>query len=412
MASGSLVKRGNSWRVMVYAGRDPVTGRKRQVTRTVQGTRKEAEAVRNEMLVAVAQGKTSTTSMTFGELLDAWFEANQADWSPRTALEHRRIIDAVLKPALGAKKLARLRASDLDALYARLRDGGGPTGRKLAAATVRKFHTVARSALQQAVKWEWLAVNPAANATPPKGKRKEPNPPKPEDLARLLAYTEERDPELFAYLRLSAVLGTRRGELLGIRWADFAEDCRSAEIRHSVVVSDHGIVVKKTKTDRVRRLALDAETARVVFEHRARCAERLAMAGLSVQVTAFVFSGETDGSKPWRPDSVSRRFSRMCKEIGLENVHLHDLRHYVATRLIAAGVDVRTVATRLGHASPSTTLNIYSAFVPEADRDAVDLLGDLLLPPKRSAEPPPRSRRTRSKESSDEPSVAAQGHNR
>ena len=68
----------------------------------------------------------------------------------------------------------------------------------------------------------------------------------------------------------------------------------------------------------------------------------------------------------------------VAQRLGLEGVRLHDLRHYVATRLIASGVDPRTVANRLGHASPTTTLSIYSHFVPEADRDAAELLGGLL----------------------------------
>lgn len=78
------------------------------------------------------------------------------------------------------------------------------------------------------------------------------------------------------------------------------------------------------------------------------------------------------------PTACRRRFGWVRAQVGLEGVRLHDLRHYVATRLISAGVDIRTVATRLGHASPTTTLNTYSHFVPEADREAAELLGGLL----------------------------------
>ncbi len=95
MGSGHIVRRGDAWRVMVYAGRDPVTGRKRQVTQTVRGSKKDAERVRNELLVAVQHGRTGGPAVTFGELLDDWFESASPDWSPRTALEHRRIIDSV-----------------------------------------------------------------------------------------------------------------------------------------------------------------------------------------------------------------------------------------------------------------------------------------------------------------------------
>ena len=75
---------------------------------------------------------------------------------------------------------------------------------------------------------------------------------------------------------------------------------------------------------------------------------------------------------------MSRRFRRVADAAGLPNVRLHDLRHYVATRLLAAGVDFRTVAGRLGHRNAATTLNVYSHFVPEADRAAADVLAGLL----------------------------------
>jgi len=93
--------------------------------------------------------------------------------------------------------------------------------------------------------------------------------------------------------------------------------------------------------------------------------------------TAFGFSQEIDGSTPWRPDSTTRAFARLCRRAGLEGVRLHDLRHYVATRLLASGVDVRTVAGRLGHRDAATTLNVYSHFLAEADRDAANVLGRL-----------------------------------
>lgn len=377
MSSGHIVERNGSFRVMVYAGRDPVTGRKRQVTRTVRGSRKDAERVRNEMLVDVQRGRTSPASATFGDLLDAWYDAASPDWSPRTALEHRRVIDSVLKPALGTKKLAKLRASDLDSLYGALR--AGSNGRRpLAPATVRKFHTVARSALQQAVRWEWITSNPAANASPPKVRRKEPIPPTPDEIGRILKAAEAEDPDLYVFVRLAAVLGARRGEVLGIRWSDLSKGCRSVEISSSVVIAKGQIISKETKTDRVRRIAIDDTTAALLEQHRQDCLGRAETFGVELAPSSYLLSYEPDGSRPWRPDSASRRFTKLRNGLGLGAVRLHDLRHYVATRLISSGVDPKTVANRLGHASPTTTLAIYSHFVPEADREAAELLGNLL----------------------------------
>lgn len=86
-----------------------------------------------------------------------------------------------------------------------------------------KHHTVARSALRQGVRWEWIAVNPAANTTPPKVRKKESVPPTPEEMTQVLDAAQADDPDLYTFVRMAAVTGARRGEILGIRWRDFTE---------------------------------------------------------------------------------------------------------------------------------------------------------------------------------------------
>jgi integrase len=113
-------------------------------------------------------------------------------------------------------------------------------------------------------------------------------------------------------------------------------------------------------------------------EHRQRADERAAEAGATFGGEAFRFSHHPDGSRPWRPDSITGRFARLCRKAGLEHVRFHDLRHFVATRLLAAGVDLRTVASQPGHSKAGTTLNVYAAFVPDADHHAADVMARLV----------------------------------
>ena len=74
---------------------------------------------------------------------------------------------------------------------------------------------------------------------------------------------------------------------------------------------------------------------------------------------------------------MTAAFAKVRKRVGLEHVQLRHLRHYTATQLLSAGVDVRTVAGRLRHARPAMTLDRYAAWVPERDREAADVLGNL-----------------------------------
>ena len=86
--------------------------------------------------------------------------------------------------------------------------------------------------------------------------------------------------------------------------------------------------------------------------------------------------------RPCNPSGVTHRYARMCAKIGIDS-HLHALRHYSATELLTAGVDLRTVAGRLGHAGGgATTLRVYAAWVGESDRRAAEILGGRLRRPK------------------------------
>ncbi|MEU6697562.1 tyrosine-type recombinase/integrase [Pseudonocardia sp. NPDC046786] len=165
------------------------------------------------------------------------------------------------------------------------------------------------------------------------------------------------------------------GELCALRWSNVDLDSGTLTIRRAIAQDGRALQEKDTKTHQQRRLALDAETVEVLRDHRERSEERARALGVELRPEAFVFSLAPDGSTSLVPGSVTQRYSRMAARLGL-NTHLHNLRHYSATELIAAGVDVRTVAGRLGHSGGGvTTLRVYAAWVSEADQRAASGLG-------------------------------------
>jgi len=87
-----------------------------------------------------------------------------------------------------------------------------------------------------------------------------------------------------------------------------------------------------------------------------------------------VFSHDPGGAVPWAPDHVTKSFQRLRESVGLGAVRLHDLRHFAATSLLAAGVPIRTVSGRLGHANAATTLGVYAHFIEASDQQAANLL--------------------------------------
>ena len=114
-------------------------------------------------------------------------------------------------------------------------------------------------------------------------------------------------------------------------------------------------------------------------QHKARMESLTAATHVQLASDAFVFSPFIEGATPFRPDNVTSFLIRVRNEVGAPTVRLHDLRHFTATQLIGAGVDVRTLAGRLGHSDPSVTLRVYSHVLEERDRSAA-VMGNILGP--------------------------------
>jgi integrase len=367
-----------SWELRVFVGRDPLSGRRQYVSKTFRGGKREAQR-ELAALAASAEATAPTADLTVGAVLERWLEHATPNLSPSTVATNRVVLDAHLLPHIGSTPLRKLTPHKVDALYRLLAERGGQNGKPLAPSTVQRAHNVLHRALEQAVRWGWLASNPASRATPPRRAAVDIAPPAPDDLVRVIALAEESNPDLALFLLVAAATGARRSELVALRWSDLDLEAGAVVIGRGRVFGANGVVVEKdTKTHAARRIALDSATVTALAAHRERARVAARACGVALPPRAFVFTDDVDGATGWRPDYVSKAFTRVARKAGLAGVRLHDLRHFVATRLLSNGVDVRTVAGRLGHKNPNVTLNVYAAFLPEADRSAAELLGKLL----------------------------------
>jgi integrase len=301
-----------------------------------------------------------------GELLDQWFAIGRTRWSPTTVRNLASIIDKHLKPSLGEVLVGDLTAAMVDALYEKLRVSGRFDGEPLAVGTVRRIHSTLHAALAQAERWSWVFDNVAADATPPRSVPAEMRPPTPAEVARLLESVAESDPLLHLYLTLAAMTGARRGQLLALRWRDIDLDAGALSIQRAIVEGSDGPVLVPTKTLRSYRVALDTTSLELLRgEHEAVGAGH---------EDRFVFAADPAGTRPWLPNFVTKRFIDARRAAGLEHFRLHDLRHFMATEMLDAGVPLPIVAARLSHARASTTLNVYAHAVPGGDKRAAEML--------------------------------------
>lgn len=363
----------NSWELRVYRGTDPATGRRRWATRTVRGSRTEAqrELVDLARVANVAPVVGARTTMT--ELLERWYGVSYVNWAPTTARSVRSIIDRQLAPGIGWVLVRELTAVTIDELYSRLRVSGRSDGKALSAGAVRRVHAVLHRALAQAVRWEWIWANPAALASPPRSEPVEMRPPTPADVAVLLVNTAETDPLLHLFVVLAATTGARRGELLALRWTDIDFETASISFQRALVEGPSGPVLVPTKTRRSHRVALDPASAALL----SAWLDGIPHAQAEVR-DWFIFCYDEMGTRPWKPNYVTKRFIRSRKAAGLGHFRLHDLRHFMATQMLDVGVAVPIVAARLAHARASTTLNVYAHAVPGGDRHAAQQLSQRL----------------------------------
>ncbi len=242
---------------------------------------------------------------------------------------------------------------------------------------------VLHRALSQAVRWEWIWLNPAALASPPRVEPADIRPPSVEQVRRLLDVVRAADIDFFTYLHLAVMTGARRSQLLALRWSDVDFNHAAVGFCRALVDGPTGPVLRPTKNRRTYRVALDPTSVELLVAHRDQAAIRA-----DGVVDGFVFTSDA-GRRPWRPNWVTKRFITYRRRAGLAAFRLHDLRHFMATTMLAAGVPVPVVSERLCHARTSTTVNIYAHAMPGGDRAAVNLLAELLTPaPDRAAGPP------------------------
>lgn len=360
---GSVTKRGDSWRVFVDAGTDPVTGRRRRMTGSAR-TKREAYEIRNRFLAELATGAAMPASGTVTALASHYF-ANSGPGSLASRRAYESSWRLYLHPLVGHLKLKSLTAATLLKAWNAMRDAGYSPG------TIDKAHTVISAMCTHGQRIGWLAHNPARGANPGPSAADEVDPVSPEVLARALEITDGTLVGLF--LRLAAATGARRGELCGLQWGDIDDNGRMLIRRR---VTKVGEVLPATKTGRPRAPYLPESVVQAVRAQQ-RAAEQLASEiDVKFYNDFFIFS-EYPGGHSWWPDSAGRAVRTVAERHGLEGLRPHAIRHFAVTQMLGQGVDLRTVAEVVG-ASPTTLLRTYAHYIPSRGKAAAEVLDSVL----------------------------------
>ncbi|EEG30278.1 DNA-binding helix-turn-helix protein [[Clostridium] methylpentosum DSM 5476] len=255
--------------------------------------------------------------------------------------------------------------------------------RGLAAKTINSHHRLLSSMLNTAVQWQIIFSNPCDRVKPPKLERKEARYLDEKQTAQLITCLQ-REPEQYQTMVLLLIYtGMRRGELCGLEWPDFDMEHKLLYIqRESLYLPDRGIFEDTTKTySSTRVIKLSDEAVKLLIQHKfAQNAERAKLGDAWVD-TGKIFT--TCTGKPIHPDTLTTWFHKFVQKNDLPPVSVHSLRHTNATLLIANGVNLTTVAGRLGHADTGTTTKVYAHAIKTADEMAAETIQNILNPAKK-----------------------------
>ena len=261
-----------------------------------------------------------------------------------------------------------------------------PTGdeKPLSPGTIRDYHAIISTVLEQAYKEMIIKYNPAKRATLPKKKRvRESKSLQPEQLKAVLAALEGEPLPFRALITLFISTGCRRGEALALTWdkVDFIR--REVLIDQSMMyLPETGIQSGSTKTGNSRRVALPDETIELLRKlWIEQTKDRLQLGDLWEQ-NNLVFPRWN--GKPMNPGNVNIELTEFCNRHGLPHINPHLFRHSAASILLSNGVDVLTVAGMLGHADVSTTLDTYAHAIDEARHKTADCLSETILQKNRA----------------------------
>lgn len=370
---GHIRKRSkDSWTIVVERGRDPVTGKRRQLWKTVKGTKKHAEAELARLINSVESGsEVESTKESVTQFIERWLKSCERHLKPRTLQRYRELMVRHALPVIGGLELRKLRPLHIEKMLLHIRERG------LSERTALHVYRVLYTALEQAIKWQIVDRNAAASVVPPKPPRKSVDPPDAADIARLLEAVRDSEIEIPTVIAIGT--GMRLGEALGLRWRDVDLEAGSARVVQTIQV-DRSFGTPKTHRS-ARPIGLPQFVIEALKAHRRRQNQARLVAGEAWHELNLI-SCRPDGT-PLDPRRVSRLFSATAERLEL-GFTFHGLRHAYASLMLLSGVDLKVISGLLGHSSIGITADLYLHVAERANKEAAEKLNALLVPKRPS----------------------------
>ena len=357
---------------------DPETGKRLETSKTFDTERAAKKWGREqEMQYREDPNRKPPSEETVGAYLNRWLTIKSTlNLADKTLTSYREMAAHSMRE-LGGTSLKSLTPLQIQQFYA-----GLAQTRHLSARTIRYVHTVLKMALNDAVEWGLMPINPANRvkvSTASGVQSRALRIPSPQEMAQLLQANQ--DTRWYPLWVWFVTTGSRLGEALALRWGDIDWDRRTVTIQQAISGDAAKRVIKTPKTaSGSRTLALGPRLVAVLKVYAAHQQEWRGLAGGAWHETGLVFT--TLQGKMLSKRYIDRAFKAALKRAGLpDSIRVHDLRHGVATQWLSAGVNPVVVSKRLGHSNVAFTLQVYGHVLPGDEDSIVATMEDAILPP-------------------------------
>lgn len=332
-----------------------------QIRRRGFPTKRDAESALQRSLWETGQAPAPPSAVTVASVVRAWIARRAPGLSPTTVYRYERTLaHHIGPPPLGEIPLSELATQHLQAWV---------DSRKVRSSSLRTLWRVLSSALKKEVPLQLLA-----GVTLPRVPRQSMTVWSREQTLELLRLF--KGDALYPMVLLAVTTGLRAGELLALRWADLGP--KSILVERAAKWTKGAVLVGETKSGRARRVTLYPETLEELGKHRKRQEEKQRLFPDWNQEGLLFPAPRRTGH--WCPQYLSHAWTTRLRRYGLPHVPWHSLRHTHVSHLFVANVPLTTISRRIGHASPSVTLSIYSHLVEGQEEEAVRLGSEFLYP--------------------------------
>jgi len=355
---GHIRRRGSNWEI-----RWRINGKIK--TETFKGTLKAAEKRLREVHDLADRGMAPAKD-TCAAWFDIWLDATKHELSPITAKRYRLTVKTMFVPHFGTLKLAELNRVQIRQAWAALSD-------RLAPSSIWVAHRALSACLSYAVEAGLIAANPCANWRGrglPKVPHQEQSALNSQALADLI--DAARGHPIFAPVIIATGTGGRRAEISALVWSDV--DMTTGIVTISKAhkeLSAGSVIIGPPKGGRGRKIRLPTSYLELLAEWRRTQAEQLLALGHRVGPDDYICTDKI--GRLMAPNRITDAFRELAKRCRI-SATFHTLRHSHASLLLAAGTDIKTVQTRLGHSTASITLNVYGHQIPGNDKDEAERL--------------------------------------